>query len=299
VAQADFRQLKALASGNEELRDLLPAWERVERGLEELQACHAEVVTQPTSVSPRLKRALLCVRLGLWENAHEDLREALRLNKRVLTPLVLLASLNPYEPNENEGLLTRSHPQLSSSPVLETWMSNHRSHGTEWNSLINKDEQVALSAGKESQELFTHLAERAYLVCVLGRPALALSEAKSLLERAPDNLPAHRIIIQALLAQKHVAAAGAALTQALQFAPRKADPEDLELQRLAGLVWQAQGRHAEAVEAFAACLAKIPSAELLQARAESLRYLQRFQEAAQDLAKAESAKAPEQKEQQP
>jgi tetratricopeptide (TPR) repeat protein len=149
----------------------------------------------------------------------------------------------------------------------------------------------AAGADRTASETAVARAERARLICELGMPEPALNDALEILKKTPDFLPAERVVIAAHLASGATVRAAGAAERALTTHAADPGAPDPELQRLAGLAWQAQGKHAQAVEALSACLARSRRADLLRARAQSLRQLQRFAEATQDVAAADALEA--------
>jgi len=291
AAQQDFQHLKTHAAADPSVRDTLPAWERIERSLGPVQAADAAVDSAaPEDIGELLRRAQLFTRLGLWQNAAADLRRAAAIAPTAQSPRLLGSAL---------GLPTtflQPRPQNAADPLGElAWLAGSgqltalldRLDGSWilWHKLAFLDARAAAPA-TEPSELAALRAARVAIVCTLGFPEPALAEAQALRKSAPSSLPALRALVQALLASGEIAKTANATAEALAL-PGGAD--DPELRRLVGLVQQAQGNHAEAVDALSACLAAIstPDSALLRARARSLRQLQRFAEATRDTAEAE------------
>ena len=292
----DFRHLKATAPADAVVKDALPAWERIERALQELETADAAVNAAPTGLGARLERAMVCARLGLWQNAADDLKWAAEAFPTARMPALFAAGLGlrstfaQLAARAINGDFARSLPWLASTHVLSGFLERTDGHWEAWRELATLDRQLTApeDSGERTAYEVAHLrAGRALVLCDLGLPEPALREATELLKAMPDFLPAERVVIAAHLASGELIRAGQAADRAM--AGHGADPgaPDPELLRLAALAWQAQGRHAQAVEALTACLAGAKRADLLRARAKSLRQLQRFTEAAQDLASAE------------
>ncbi len=303
AAREDFRSLQATAAGETAVKDRLPAWERVERAWSELEAADVRVNAAPAGLEGRLARAQLSARLGLWQNAADDLQQAAVAFPSARMPVLFgaLLGLSPSfaQPEPAGGDFARALPWLASSKTLADLRERPDEYWPKWAELAALEVQLtapASSAERTAQDTALLRAHRARLFVELGLPEPALREALEILRTYPGCLPAELVVIAAHLTRGHAVQAAAAVERAL--AAHAADPgaPDPELRRMAGLAWQAQGKHEQAVEALTACLATARWPDLYRARAKSLRQLQRFAEAAQDVAAAEAlevAAAPE------
>lgn len=294
AAAEDFHHLRNTSAADPTVKAQLPAWERVERALDELQARDNAVNEAPTAFRPGLERALLCMQLGLWQNAVDDLQrtsgrvpsaDAPRLLIDLLRGVARAAGPDAADDPDNAAV-----PWLASSHALAGLSFRFNDQIEQWRALIALDER--LTAGSEGEagadEFAAAQAEHARLVCELGAPHRALVDVHALLQERPDFRPAQRVRVMALFAIGELGDAAAQIDAALKGQNDKPGATDPELARLAGLVWQAQGRHAQAVAMFTSCLSAWRRPDLLRARAKSLRYLQRFAEAEQDIVAAEA-----------
>ena len=291
AAQQDFQHLRTHAPADPSVRDLLPAWERIERSLGPVQAADAAVDSAASEdIGELLRRAQLFTRLGLWQDAAADLRRAAAIAPTAQSPRLLGSALGL------PASFLQPRPENAADPLGElAWLADSRQltafldrldgSWILWHKLALLDARIASPAG-DSAALFALRAERVAIVCTLGFPEPALAEAQALRKIAPDSLPARRALVQALLASGEIAKTANATAEALAL-PGGAD--DPALRRLVGLVRQAQGNHAEAVDAFSTCIesSEPPDSALLRARARSLRQLQRFSESTHDTAEAE------------
>lgn len=300
AAREDFRHLQATSPADAAVRDVLPAWERIERAQAEVQAADEAVNAAPTALPCRLERALLCARLGLWQNAADDLLQAATAFPSARMPGLFGAALglHPFfakrEAVTPEGDFARALPWLAPSRTMSWFLERTDGQWAQWRQLAALDGRLTAAAAeldRTQQETARLRAERAQVICDLRLPDAALNEALSILKSTPNFLPAQRVEIAALLASGEVVRAGSAVDRALGAHAAELGAPDAELQRLAGLVWQAQGKHVQAVDALTACLERERRVDLLRARAKSLRQLQRFAEAAQDVAAAEALEA--------
>ena len=291
-AREDFRLLKTMAAAVPAVRDALPAWERAERVLPALQSADEAVSASPRDPRRRLERALLCARTGLWQNAADDLQQVAVAVPSARMPTLFGAVLGlprsfvrPPAADAVDPLTPL--PWLAPSTVLAGLLDRFDGQWPRWEQLLLLDTQLAAGGSDHHAR-----AERARLLCELGFAEPALEEARTLLQEQPGFLPAHAVAILALLRRGEIAQASAQVERAITAQSEEPGEADPELQRLFALVWQAQGRHADAVETFTACLRVCETRpDLLRARAKSLRQLQRFTEAAQDLATAERLEA--------
>jgi hypothetical protein len=292
AAQQDFKHLRTHAAAEPSVRDRLPAWERIERSLAAVQAADTAVDSAtPQDIQELLRRALLCTRLGLWQNAAADLRTVGAIAPAALSPRLLGNALGlpaPF-PKPQPGAAVDPLGQvdwLAGSTQLAALLDRLDASWMLWHKLAGLDARIAASADVPAELR----AERAGIVCTLGFPEPALAEAQALRSGAPAFLPARRILVQALLASGEIAQAANETAEALAL---PGATEDTALRLLAGLVWQAQGNHAAAVDALTLCIDAAQPADpaLLHARARSLRQLQRFSEAAADTTEAERLEA--------
>lgn len=295
AAGEDFRYLQATAPAESVVKDVLPAWERVARALPELETAEAEVNAAPAELGGRLARAQLCARLGLWQNAADDLQQAAVAFPSARMPVLFGALLGLpsafARPEAAADDFARTLPWLASSRILSSFLERTEGQWPRWRDFVSLDTQLtdtAASGERTAQETAYLRANRARLIVELGLPEPALNEALEILRTYPGCLPAELVVIAAHLTRGNAVQAAAAVERAL--AAHAADPgaPDPELRRMAGLAWQAQGKHAQAVEALTDCLAAAKWPDLYRARAKSLRQLQRFAEAAQDVAAAEA-----------
>jgi hypothetical protein len=295
AAQEDFRCLKMRAPADPVLKEALPAWERVERALGEVQAADASVDAVPRGTRERLERALVCTRLGLWQNAADDLRQVADAAPSARMPGLLgevlgLPETFTRQRTANDADPVAQLPWLASTKTLSGFSDRFEGKWAQWRALAALEARLLACQDEEGVpgERAAAGAEHARLLCELSFPAQALAEATVLLKARPGFRPACRVAILALLASGEIAQAASQVEQVLVAQGEAPVEPDREFQRLAGLVRQAQGRHAAAVEALTACLdGDTPRPDLLRARARSLRQLQRFSEAAQDVAAAE------------
>lgn len=279
LAREDCALLRATSAADPLVKDVLPAWERVERALA-ASPDFGVVAPGPESSLFRAAgaRALAEARLGLWQNVAADLRRLAPSSSGARFPAVLAAWLlgrTDGDAAEPDARALAQLPWLASSPALASFAERADGRWKTLEELLALDGRLAAAAEPAVQADLA--AERARLVADLGLPALALRDAAALLGPQPGFLAARRVEIQCLLAQRETVRAGAAVDLAL--AQRPAEGIDAELERLAGLVRQAQGRHADAVEHFTMANDFSPRADLVRARAASLRFLQRFAEA--------------------
>jgi|GEM_PF-4518391 len=293
TARADFLDLKTGAASAPGVRDHLPAWERIERSLPQLQACDTALAASSAPLRHRLERALLCARLGLWQNAGDDLARAAKDAPGARLPGLLARTLGlpptfaqTRPPEDAEPLA--SVPWLVASTPLANYLDTQQDIQPLWQQLIDVEAQLLEANSAAAADL---RAARAGLIRELGFAEIAAQEAHDILKKNPAHIATREVLIAALLACGEVTEAASALEQTSALL-EETDAATPEFERLSGLVRQAQGRHAEAVEAFGAYLARQPErADIHRARAASLRRLQRFAEAAQDLAEAERLEA--------
>ncbi|HLP10081.1 MAG TPA: hypothetical protein VK178_18105 [Opitutaceae bacterium] len=302
VVQADFQHLRTHAAAAPGVKEFLPAWERVERALTHLHSSDTALATAPHDLRLRLERALLSARLGLWQNAGDDLRQAAESAPGARMPVLFAATLGlppsfaDRRPTADPEPLA-ALPWLASSTALAAYSDARGAQLEDWRRLAALEAQIADqdSARRLSVDDLPALrVERAELLYSLGHAEAAVQEARTLLKAQPQLVAAQRVLTLALLATGEIAEASRALDQ-LTSALTAADiTEYPELSRLTGLVRQAQGRHAEAVDALSSFLLQQSDTtrpEILRARATSLRHLQRFAEATQDLATAQRLEA--------
>jgi len=302
AVREDFEHLEHSAPADAAVKECRPAWERVERALSQLSAEDAAVNAAPTGLRVRLERALVSAQLGLWQNSADDLQQAAIAYPSARMPGMFGALIRGIArvswasaPSDAE---IAALPWLASTEVLGGFHDRLDPRSSEWRALLTLDEQLATrsSADDEGEKRCAARAERARLICVLGWPQAALVEAEEIEKSQPDFRPARRVAIAALLESGELGKAAREVERLIRLDTGESGRTDGELQRLAGLVWQAQGQHARAVEALTAALAGPPRADLLRARAKSLRQLQRFAEATQDLAAADALEAKAMKE---
>ncbi len=292
AAQEDFRHLTTTDSANPAVKTTLPAWERLEQALAAIDAADATVNASPRNPQARFERVLLCTRLGLWQNAADDLQTLSATLPSARMPALFASALGlplsfATAPAPNAAAAITRLPWLATSTALAGLLDRFDGQWPKWQRLLFLDTQLATDAGDKYAR-----ADRARLLCELGFAEPASNEAQALLKEQPGFLPAHAAAILALLQRGEITLAVAQVDRAITAQAEEPGGADPELQRLFALVWQAQGRHAEAVEMFTTCLQVGETRpDLLRARAKSLRQLQRFTEAAQDLATAERLEA--------
>jgi len=291
-----FARLKQTASDNPRVKDFLPRWERVERALDQLRGCDEAVLAVPVALKPRVERAFVEAQMGLWQNAVEDLN-FVALGSTVLRfPLLLGSHLGLREraqdraPDTDEGRRMANISWLASSGELARLNGVLGRNADDWRALLDIDfEIVGSRAGWSSPtEHAARLARQAQLEFQLGAHSWARADASEILKQVPGFLPAEAVEIAASLEDGDPINAGRDLESALKEHTDEMGKVPSELMRLAAKVYQARGQHSAAVEALSACLAESRTVELLQARAKSLRFMQRFGEADQDLAEAQT-----------
>ena len=298
-AQEAFGRLARTAASDPGVKEMLPRWERVERGLAELRTCDDAVKAAPGALKPWLERAQVEARLGLWQNAADVLRQAvsrtplararlLRLPLLLGTQLGMKTTAHGTELDEASGVGLTVVPWLAPGSSLRRF--NERWSADAWGRLEAVDVEIAGdSAGWVNPSRFADvLAKQAEIECQLGWHQRALADALALLQRIPGFLPAQQVKIAALLAADDVVAAGSEVEESVREHTDEEGHVPVALVELSGYVRQRQGRHHDAVEAFSTCLSVAHSADLLRARASSLRFLQRFAEADQDAAEADA-----------
>ncbi|MBK8475096.1 MAG: hypothetical protein IPL39_01965 [Opitutaceae bacterium] len=298
MAREDFRHLQATASAEDAVKDRLPAWERLEREWTELEEADARVNAAPAALGARLVRAQLCARVGLWQNAADDLQQAAVAFPSARMPVLFgaLLGLSPSfaKPEPPAEDFARALPWLASSKTLAGLLERPDEYWPKWGELAAIEVRLTdptAGGGWTAQDMAYLRANRARILVELGLPEPALNEALEILRTFPGCLPAELVAIAAHLTRGNAVQAAAAVERALAAHATDPGAPDPELRRMAGLVWQAQGKHAQAVEALTACLAAARWPDLYRARAKSLRQLQRFAEAAQDVAAAEALEA--------
>lgn len=294
AAGEDFAHLGTAAPDDSTVKSLLPRWERAHRSREQLQAVDTAVAQSPGSFAARLDRAMTMLRAGLWQNAAEDLAAAIQAHPASRMPHLLLARLtdtHDFDPqliDAPEALIDRA-PLLAPSNEWRRLTSQLDARAAAWNALREADD--ALVSGPHPLHLPALRTEQARLVLEFGHPRRALEDIRDVLRENPALLAAHCVEIAALLTLNRAVEADAAVTRAVQIHRAPDGKTDTELDRLAGLVWQAQGKHAQAIAAFSSYLAEKRTADILRARAKSLRFRQQFAEAADDLAAANALEA--------
>ena len=297
--QDDFQRLQRTAPSNPAVKLNLPRWERVERAKESLAAADDAVDRAPTTPAPRVARALIAARAGLWQNAAEDLTEAMTAAPTARLPWLLLIRLGAavHQPKQGRPVTfaTDALPCLAPGEQAAALTDDLDQRGALWDALGACDRDLA--SARDGDTVAALSAEQARLECELGEPALALRDVRNALGKFPRCLPAQRVEAQALFAMGNFMAADESVTATMRLHANAAGQiSDAALLRIAGLIWQAQGKHGRAVDTFSVLLGAGRSAEMLQARAKSLRFLQRFAEASRDLAEAGALQRPATKE---
>ena len=122
-ARDEFGRLQRMAAADSEVKALLPRWERVERGLTELEACDNAVKAAPDALQARFDRAWIEARLGLWQNAVADLRQAVarapQNRARLLgLPLLLCAKLGMKTTSQEMEMEEVTKEELAGVPWL-------------------------------------------------------------------------------------------------------------------------------------------------------------------------------------
>ncbi len=301
--RGEFALLARTDASAPDVKELMPRWERAGRGLAGLPACDDALNAAPNALKPRLDRARVEARLGLWQNAADDLQQAVSLapmtRARLLRlPLVLGARLGMKTTKEGMELEDAQGAELTNVPWLAPGASlqqlNDLARAEDWQQLEDVDLEIAGDpAGWADRSRFAGLlATQAEIELKLGSPRRALADANEVLKQMPGFLPARQVEIAALLATDDLPEAEAETERAVRENTDTGGHVPASLGVLAGYVWQRQGRHRDAVEAFSACLDVARSADILRARAKSLRFLQRFAEADHDAAEADALAAP-------
>jgi hypothetical protein len=287
-AAADFGRLKRDAANESDVKRLLAPWDRVQESIPKLTAADAAMAAAPSSFAARVDRAQVALHVGLWQNAAEDLVAAIEAWPSARIPRLLLATVLPSA--ESRAETARLAAQIDSLPLLAPSEAlaarEERVEGRQeaWRALREVD--GALLANCEVTHLPPVLGEQARLEAAAGFPELALEDARQVLRFSPTLLVAEQVEIAALLDLHRFVEAERAVTEAIARHRDQNNAVDAELGRLAALVFQAQGRHAAAVELFNAYLSVRRTPEVLRARAKSLRFTQRFAEADADLSAA-------------
>ena len=292
----EFDRLKRTAPAHLFAKDLFPRWERTERALDSLRACDEAVKVAPGALRPRLERAMVEARQGLWQNAAEDLGFVALRAPTARLPLLLGSRIGMQTGRDGLALEASEERWVMAMPWLVpsaelTGLNETLSRSAEnWRKLLNVDLEIAGTSATwlKSPEHAGRLARQAQLEYDLGAGRWAREDADEILGWLPDFLPAELVEIAVLLDDGNLAEAVRRLEAAYHENTDEGGKVPTSLVRVAAKVFQARGQHAAAVEAFSTCLAENRTADLLQARAKSLRFLQRFGEADQDIAAAQS-----------
>lgn len=298
-AGRDFAWLRQHHPSDASVRELLPLWERVERARDELIRCDAAVEAGPDELAPRVTRAFAALRAGLAQNASDDFAFIATHFPEARTPLLagFYASRIDNEPRDRPRpywwprlrqprRVAHSIPaKIGTLPILAPSLfagqfAGDPSTPSAWLAMAACDEALARRPDPvDAVELRTQQAE---IELQLGFTDQALADIRALPRAVPRPLAADKIEIACLIQLQRWIEADAAVTAAIQANQSPDGRLDGELGRLAGLIWQQQGKHADAVRVLTAYLDEKRTPELLRARAKSLRFLQRFDEARAD-----------------